>query len=130
MHRLFLRTGFRATLAPNCPLSLRTLNLVASGIWGKQMSKNFWRGGSRTKMALPMLAGLSLASGGLSAPAHADPGCDDIRQLCKEATGRAAKCAKEAKDTAAKACKQLNDVRDASCTQAEIVCKPPVGEPG
>lgn len=97
------------------------------------MTNAFWRGGSRIRMALPALVGLTLAAGGLSSPAHADPGCDDIRQLCKEATDRAAKCAKEAKgakDAATRACKQLNDVRDASCTQAEIVCKPPVGEPG
>jgi len=92
------------------------------------MTNDFWRGGSRMRIALPMLIGLSLAAGG-SFPAYADPGCDDIRQLCKEATERAAKCAKDAKDTAAGACKQLNDVRDATCTQAEIVCKPPVGEP-
>lgn len=94
------------------------------------MTRDFWRGGSRSRTALPALAGLLLTAGVLSVPVHADEGCDDIRQLCKEATERAAKCAKDAKDGATKACKQLNDVRGATCTQAEIVCKPPVGEPG
>jgi hypothetical protein len=93
------------------------------------MTKDFRRGGSRMGTVLPVLAGL-LFGGVLSMPVHADQGCDDIRQLCKEATQRAAKCAKEAKDEASNSCKQLNDVRDATCTQAEIVCKPPVGEPG
>jgi hypothetical protein len=60
--------------------------------------------------------------------ALADAGCDDVRQLCKEATAKALKCTKQEKDEA-EACKPLTTVRDATCTQAEIVCKPPVGEP-
>jgi len=75
-----------------------------------------------------MLIAIALAVGSTANRAVADPGCDDVKQLCKEATARAAKCAKEEKD--ASSCKPLNDVRDATCTQAEIVCKPPVGEPG
>ena len=60
------------------------------------------------------------------APARAD-GCDDMKQLCKEATAKAAKCAKDRTGTLN--CPALDKVRNATCTHADIVCKPAVGEP-
>jgi hypothetical protein len=66
---------------------------------------------------------LSLSGGS----AHAD-GCEDMKQLCKEATAKATKCTKDSKDE--RACKAVIDVRDTTCTQVDLVCKPAVGEPG
>jgi len=77
------------------------------------------------RMALLTLAALFV---GLQTPAAADQGCEDMRQLCKDATAEAAKCAKQAKNEAPPNCKSLVDVREATCAQVEIICKPPVGE--
>lgn len=71
---------------------------------------------------------LLVAAGGLQTQALADQGCEDMRQLCKDATAQAAKCAKQEKGDASD-CKPLVDVREATCAQVEIICKPPVGEP-
>jgi hypothetical protein len=75
-----------------------------------------------------MLIALLAAAGGLQTRALADQGCEDMRQLCKDATAEAAKCVKQEKGEASN-CKPLVDAREATCAQVEIICKPPVGEP-
>lgn len=77
------------------------------------------------RLLRPMLIASVL---GLAAPAMADQGCEAMRQLCKDATTDADKCAKPGKNTPPQNCKPLIDVREATCAQAEIICKPPVGE--
>ena len=95
-----------------------------SGYFNCDVSRDlrFWNFTRLTPIAL--LA----AAGGLQTQALADQGCEDMRQLCKDATAEAAKCAKQEKGEASN-CKPLVDVREATCAQVEIICKPPVGEP-
>jgi hypothetical protein len=80
----------------------------------------------RLKFAQLMLIALSAVASGAHY-ALADQGCEDMRQLCKDAKADAAKCVKQEKSEAS--CKRLIDVRETTCTQAEIICEPPVGEP-
>ncbi|AGK58239.1 hypothetical protein HYPDE_32833 [Hyphomicrobium denitrificans 1NES1] len=75
------------------------------------------------------LVALTATVVGLTTPAAADQGCEHMRQLCKDATAGAAKCAKQEKSEASPNCKPLINVREATCAQVEIICKPPVGEP-
>jgi len=64
-------------------------------------------------------------AGGLASQASAEPGCEDMRQLCNEAAANVAKCSKQAGgDAHADVCKALIDVKEATCAQAEIICKP------
>lgn len=96
------------------------------------MDQEFYRS-VRKVLRVSRVAGLLLIAllfvpVGFSTTALADAGCDDVRQLCKEATARALKCTKQ-ESGETEACKPLTVVRDATCTQAEIVCKPPVGQP-
>lgn len=97
------------------------------------MSKSFYCNVSRkiksgSFMRFTVVA-LAAATAGLRTPAVADQGCEDMRQLCKDATAAVAKCAKQEKSEALPNCKPLIDVREATCAQVEIICKPPVGEP-
>jgi hypothetical protein len=97
------------------------------------MSENFHRDVLRSikswSFMCLMPVALTATVVGLTMPAAADQGCEDMRQLCKEATAGAAKCAKQEKSDAPPNCKPLIDVREATCAQVEIICKPPVGEP-
>jgi hypothetical protein len=93
------------------------------------MSKNAQRHVFRIfKHGMPPLLMAATAIVGLMAPAMADQGCEDMRQLCKDATADVAKCEKQGKGNAQPNCKALTDVREATCAQAEIICKPPVEE--
>lgn len=93
------------------------------------MSKDFHRYVflSITLVRLTLVA-LTATVIGLRTPAMADQGCEDMRQLCKDATAETAKCAKQEKSEAPPNCKPLIDVREATCAQAEIICKPAAGE--
>jgi hypothetical protein len=79
-------------------------------------------------LILSVLTVLLAIAIGMQTPARADQGCEDMRQLCKDAKANTAKCTKQEKGDAS-SCKPLVDISEATCTQAEIICKPPVGEP-
>ena len=95
------------------------------------MSKNLYcnvlSGCWRDCFGRMMLVALAALTIGLGRPAMAEQGCEDMRQLCKDATAEAAKCTKQGKSDAPPNCKPLIDVREATCTQAEIICKPASG---
>lgn len=82
----------------------------------------------RQRFARLLHVTLAAAALALASPAFADQGCEDMRQLCKDATANADKCAKAGKSEAPPNCKPLIDVREATCTQAEIICKPATNE--
>lgn len=96
------------------------------------MSKDFYfdvlPNNSRRCGIRMMRVALTAAILSLAAPAMAEQGCEDMRQLCKDATADAGKCAKQGKSEAPPNCKPLIDVREATCAQAEIICKPAAGE--
>jgi len=96
------------------------------------MSKDFYfdvlANITRKRVMSLMLVALAAAVWNIAAPAMAEQGCEDMRQLCKDATADAAKCTKQGKDEAPPNCKPLIDVREATCAQAEIICKPASGD--
>lgn len=114
-----------------CQIVFRN-SVDASRNIGIEMSKilffNISHGFKRDCFTRMMLVALTALAMGMAGTAMAEQGCEDMRQLCKDATAEAAKCAKQGKPDAPPNCKPLTDVRETTCAQAEIICKPASGE--